>query len=196
MFHRSYGKKCLPCVQSKSTLPQFKAIIPCPITTHLAKKIFPIFPIGPLQVLKGCYKVSLQPSLLQAEQPQPSAHFCGPPLDPLQQLRVFPVLRAPELDAGLQVGSQQSRGAESPLLTCWPRFFLCTQDTVGLLGCEHILSAHAQLFIPQYPQVLLSRAALSPFVSQPVLIAGVAPNQMQDLALGLVEQDLLLSRCG
>jgi len=25
------------------------------------------------------------------------------------------------------------------------------QDTVGLLGCEHTLSAHAQLFIHQYP---------------------------------------------
>ena len=56
-------------------------------------------------MLEGCYKVSPEPSLLQAEQPQlsqpvlirevfqPSDHFCGPPLDPLQQLHVFPVLR-------------------------------------------------------------------------------------------------------
>ena len=47
------------------------------------------FLVGLLQVLKGCYKVSPQPSLLQAEQPQlsqpfligevlqPSDHLCG-----------------------------------------------------------------------------------------------------------------------
>ncbi|KAK4812348.1 hypothetical protein QYF61_017125 [Mycteria americana] len=56
-----------------------------------------------------------------AEQPQlsqpvlvgevfhPSDHFCGPSLDPLQQVHVFPVLRAPELDTILQVGSHQGR---------------------------------------------------------------------------------------
>jgi len=67
--------------------------------------------------------VSLEPSLLQAEQPQlsqpfllaemsqPSDHFCGPLLALLQQVHVSPVLRAPELAAGLQVGSHQS-GAE------------------------------------------------------------------------------------
>ena len=71
-----------------------------------------------LQVLEGHYKVSPEPSVLQAEQPQlfqpfliaevfhPSDHFCGPPLDPLQQVHGFPVLRTPELDTGLQVGSQ------------------------------------------------------------------------------------------
>jgi len=62
----------------------------------------------------------LQPSLLQAEQHQlsqpflkgellqPSDQFCGPALDLLQQLHVFPALTAPELDAGLQVGPHQS----------------------------------------------------------------------------------------
>ncbi|KAK4830182.1 hypothetical protein QYF61_008973 [Mycteria americana] len=125
-------------------------------------------------VLKGCSKVSLEPSLLQAEQAQlsqpflirevlqPSDHFCGPALDPLQQVCVFPVLRTPELDAALQ-------------------------DTVGFLGCECTLLAHVQLFIHQYPQVLLHRAALNPFISQPVLIPGVALTQVQDPALGLVE---------
>ncbi|KAK4806933.1 hypothetical protein QYF61_027300 [Mycteria americana] len=33
---------------------------------------------------------------------QPSDHFCGPPLDPLQQVHVFLVLGDPELDAVLQ----------------------------------------------------------------------------------------------
>ncbi|KAK4814406.1 hypothetical protein QYF61_018165 [Mycteria americana] len=61
------------------------------------------------------------------------------------------------------------------------------QGTIGLLGCERTLSAHVQLFIHQYPQVLLHRAALNPFTPQPVLIPGVALTQMQDPALGLVE---------
>ncbi|KAK4831309.1 hypothetical protein QYF61_016798 [Mycteria americana] len=61
------------------------------------------------------------------------------------------------------------------------------QDTVGFLGCECTLSAHVQLFIHQYPQVLLRRAALHPFIPQPVLIPGVALTQGQDPALGLVE---------
>ena len=35
--------------------------------------------------------------------------------------------------------------------------------------------------------ILLLRAALKPFSTQPVSVLEVAPNQMQDLALGLVE---------
>jgi len=58
---------------------------------------------------------------------------------------------------------------------------------VGLLGCECTLLGHVQLFIHQYPQVLLLRAALNPLIPQLVLIVGVASTQMQDLALGLVE---------
>jgi len=89
VFHHSHGKKFLPYIWSKSTFPWFKAITPCPVTTGLAKTIFPIFPISPLQVLERCSKVSLEPSLLQAEQTQlfqsfllgevfhPSDHFCG-----------------------------------------------------------------------------------------------------------------------
>ncbi|KAK4831119.1 LOW QUALITY PROTEIN: hypothetical protein QYF61_015422 [Mycteria americana] len=123
-------------------------------------------------LLEGCYKVSPQPSLLQAGQPQlsqpvliaevlqPSDHFRGPPLDPLQQVPVFPVLRAPELDAVLQ-------------------------DTVGLLSCECTLLAHVQLFIHQYTHVLLCRAAVDPFITQPK--PRIALTQVQDLALGLVE---------
>jgi len=136
----------------------------------------------------------MQPSLLQAEQLQlsqplltgevfqPSDHFCGPPLDLLQQVHVFPVLKAPELDAGLQVGAHQSRAeGQNPL----PRpaghaAFDAAQGTVGLLGCVRTWSAHVHLFIPQYPQVLLSRAALNPFIPQPVLIPGAAPTQVKD----------------
>ncbi|GAB0182865.1 rotatin [Grus japonensis] len=66
------------------------------------------------KVLEGRNKVSLEPSLLQAEQAklsqpvfigevlQPSDHQCGPTLDSLQQLHVLLVLATPELDAVLQ----------------------------------------------------------------------------------------------
>ena len=78
---------------------------------------------------------------------EPLDHFCGAPLDLLQQLYALLVLRAPELDAGLQVRShqsraeqsraEQSRGADSPPSTCWPRFFWCSPGYVwpsGLLA--------------------------------------------------------------
>ena len=69
--------------------------------------------MGPLQVLEGCSIVSLELSLLEAEQPQlsqpfltgevlqPSDHFGGPSPDLLQQVHVFRVLEARDLDAGL-----------------------------------------------------------------------------------------------
>jgi len=99
------------------------------------------------------------------------------------------VLRAPELDAELQVGSHQSRvEGQNPL----PRpaghaAFDAAQDAVGLMGCLQTMVAHVQLFIHQYPQVLLGKAALNPIIPQPVLILGVALTQVQDFALGIVE---------
>jgi len=98
--------------------------MPCPITTCPYQKSLSSLLVGALQVLEGRNRVFLEPSLLQAQQPplsqpfligemlQPSDHFCSPPLDLLQQVHVFPVLRAPELDTGLQVGSHQSRVEE------------------------------------------------------------------------------------
>jgi len=89
--------------------------LPLVLSLHaLVKSPAPAFLIGTLQVLNGCNKVSPQPSVLQAEQPQllqsaligevlqPSDHFCGRPLHPLSQVHVFAVLRAPELDAELR----------------------------------------------------------------------------------------------
>ncbi|KAK4824308.1 hypothetical protein QYF61_013053 [Mycteria americana] len=129
---------------------------------------------------------------VQAEQPQlsqpvlvgevlqPSDHFRGPPLGPLQQLHVLLVLRAPELDAVLQVGSHQSRvEGQNPL----PRpaghaSFDAAQDMVGLLGCKCTLLTHVQLFVHQYPQVLFRRAGLDHIILQPVLKPRIAPTQV------------------
>jgi len=69
------------------------------------------------------------------------------------------------------------------------------QDTVGFLGCKGTLLAHVQLDILQldihqlaiHPEVHFGRTAIYPFVSQLVLIVGVATTQVQDLALGFLE---------
>ncbi|KAK4821804.1 hypothetical protein QYF61_003833 [Mycteria americana] len=105
----------------KCTLSQVKAITPCPVATCPCKKSLSSFLVGPLQVLEGCYKVSPEPFLLQAEQPQlsqavfigevlqPSDHLCGPPLDLLRQVHVRLLLGAPELNAVLQGGSRKEQ---------------------------------------------------------------------------------------
>ena len=147
-------------------------------------------------MLEGCSKVAPEPSLLQAEQPQlsqpvltgegfyPLDHFCGPPLDPLQQVHVFPVQRALELEAGLQVGFHQSRveGQNHLPQPAGHASFGAAQDAVCFLGCKHALPGWAA---PPSPS--LSRAALNPFSTQPVLILGFAPTHVQDLALSLLE---------
>jgi len=56
VFHHPHGKKFLAYIQSKSTLPYFKIITHCPVTTGLAKKIFSIFPIGPLRYWKAAIR--------------------------------------------------------------------------------------------------------------------------------------------
>ena len=61
------------------------------------------------------------------------------------------------------------------------------QDTVGLLGCECTLLALTEAFTSQHPQTLHLRAALKPLSAQPVSVLEIAPTQMQDIALGLVE---------
>uniref|UniRef100_A0A8B9GGU0 Uncharacterized protein n=1 Tax=Amazona collaria TaxID=241587 RepID=A0A8B9GGU0_9PSIT len=60
----------LPQIQSKLPLFKFEPVTPCPLTTVPNEESLPSIPIGPLQILEGCYEVSTQPSLLQAEQPQ------------------------------------------------------------------------------------------------------------------------------
>ncbi|KAK4811172.1 hypothetical protein QYF61_019803 [Mycteria americana] len=187
-----------------------KTIAPCPVTTGPGKKSLSTFLIRPLYVLKGHNKVSPEPGrpspqspLLQAEQPQLSQpFFIGEVFQPCDQypllltpglvvvlVHVFLVLGTPKLDAVLQVGSQES-GVEGENHLPRPAghaSFDAAQDTIGFLGCECTLLAHVQFFIHQYPQVLLLSAALNPFIPQSVLILGIAPMQVQDLALGFVE---------
>ena len=67
------------------------------------------------------------------------------------------------------------------------------QDMVCLLGFECTLLGHVELLINQHHQVLLLRAALSLFSSQPVSVLGIFLTQVQDRALGLVELHELLT---
>ena len=118
-----------------------------------------MLPVSLLHILEVCYKVTPEPSLLQAEQPQlpqavlvgevlqPSDHLCGPPLAPLQHIHVLPMLGAPELDAVLQVGSQESgvKGQNPFPRPAGHAALDAAQDTVGF---------HAQSWSP------LSKAAV------------------------------------
>jgi len=58
---------------------------------------------------------------------------------------------------------------------------------VALLGCEWTLWGHVELLLNQHPQVLLLRAALSPFFTQPAFVLGIALNHVQNPVLGLAE---------
>ncbi|KAK4821259.1 hypothetical protein QYF61_017137 [Mycteria americana] len=98
----------------------------------------------------------------------------------------FLMLGAPEVNTVLQVGPHDRRGGESPQ-PAGHASFDAAQDMVGFLGCKQALPGHVELLINQHPQVLLLRAALSPFSVQPVFVLGIAPTHVQDLALGLVE---------
>jgi len=63
-----------------------------------------------------------------------------PPLDPLQQPHVFPVLGAPGLDAVLQMGPHEGRAeGDNPLpARCQPSVG-AAQGAGGLPGCERTL---------------------------------------------------------
>ena len=137
---------------------------------------FSLLSISSLKVLAGCLQVSLEFSLLQAEQAQlPQMSFirevlqlsdnlCAPPLDPFQKFHILLVLEASDLDTGLQVGPQDSRAEKNHLLLpAGHSRFEATQDTFGLPGCKSTLLAHVWLFIHQNSQVLLCRAAFIEF---------------------------------
>jgi len=63
---------------------------------------------------------------------------------------------------------------ESLPLTFWPHMFLSSPGYNWLSGYKFTLLAHAHFFIHQYPQVLLSRATLNPFVPKSVAMLGIA----------------------
>jgi len=99
------------------------------------------------------------------------------------------MLGAPELDTGLQVGSDESGvKGQNPLPRPAGHAALdAAQGRGGFLGCRCTLPAHVELLVHQCPHVLLLSAALEPLFTQPVLVFGITSTHVQDLALGLVE---------
>ena len=107
--------------------------------------------------------------------------FCGPPLDALQQVHVFPVLRIPHLDTVFQVRSHQPRAeGQDPLSDLLTTTLDAAHDTVGFLGCEDTLLACVQLAIHKYPQVLFGRAVLYHLLDS---IDSETMTQVKDFAL-------------
>ncbi|KAK4811179.1 hypothetical protein QYF61_019810 [Mycteria americana] len=185
MLDNPFGEEIFPNIQSKPPLVQLEAISSCLMACYLGEET----------------DTHLATTSFQAEQPQlsepffigevlqPSDHFCGTSSGLALTGPSLSCTGAPELDAVLQVGSQES-GVEGENHLPRPAghaSFDTAQDTIGFLGCERTLLAHVQFFIHHYPQVLLLSAALNPFIPQSVLILGIAPMQVQDLALGFVE---------
>jgi len=129
--------QCLTMLKAKNFFPisnlNLSSLTPLPLLLSLqalVKGHCPTVLQAPLWVLEGCNKVSVEPSLLQAEQPQlsqpfliggvlqPSDHFCGLLLT--RSNRSLPFCTEGSRDGHrTQVGSCQSRGAESSPLTFW-----------------------------------------------------------------------------
>jgi len=98
-----HSKQLLPDIQSKSTFFQLRTVAHVLSLQALVKRLS-VFLTSPLYILKGRNKLSPEPSLLQAEEPQlsqpfftgevlqPSDCFHGPSLELLQQVHVFLVL--------------------------------------------------------------------------------------------------------
>ena len=167
-------------------------ISPCPVAIDSAKESVPFFLSSPLDSEKP---LSGHLSLLFSRLNSPSSlscphsksvvfhpldHFCGLPLDTLQQVHLSPVLRTPHEDAVLQMRSHQCRIERQdhlPQPACHASFDIA-QDTVGFVGCEGTLLAHVHLAIHQYPRVLFVLAVFCPQVS--LLFSGLY-SQMEEV---------------
>jgi len=94
------------------------------------------------------------------------------------------VLRAAELDAGLQVGSQRKAEGQNHLRRpAGHTYFDAAHDTVGLLSCECTLPGHAECLINQHPKPFSS--GLPSIYSPPnlYLILGLPQHPANDFKL-------------
>lgn len=110
---------------------------------------------------------------------------CGPPVDLFQCVRVFLVLEAAELDAALQVSSQEGRVKDHLPSSACHTTFDAAQDTAVSVGCEDALLGFVELFLNQRAQFILVRAAVNPFTTQPAFVFGVVVTQVQNSHLAL-----------
>ena len=166
-------KKLLPYIQSKPTFFQFRIITPCPVTKGPGKKSFTIFlvipPLHTERPQSGLPAAFSSPGWAATALPAfpPSrgvpalASLLRPPLAPLPQLQVCPVLRAPELDAGLPGGL--SRAGQNP--PPHPVPMLLGMQPGAQLGCQRTLLARAHFLSTRIP----SSAGLPPVHPTPSL---------------------------
>ncbi|KAK4831400.1 hypothetical protein QYF61_017531 [Mycteria americana] len=193
MASRSAGLLPMPCCSlsctpAHPTLRDWEGLAECP-----AHEAGPLWCGSSLQ-LGSCECKRVKPRLFDsASESRPELqHLKGLALPPplLQLLALLPAplgLRDKSLTQYSRWGLTRAEEENHLPQPAGHASCYAAQDMVGLLGYEHTLLAHVQLFIHQYPQVLLCRAALDHIIPQPVLILGVALTQVQDLALGLVE---------
>lgn len=82
-----------------------------------------------------------------------------------------------------EISWEQSRGAESPLLSCCPRCFWCFPGCAWLSGLRAHYWFTSQLFTHKNPQVLLHSAALRDLFSQSLLMYAIVLIQVQNIAV-------------
>ncbi|XP_053940070.1 uncharacterized protein LOC128854090 [Cuculus canorus] len=112
-----FCEKFFPDVQSDPPLAQLEAIPPCPVPCHLGEEASIHLSTTSFQVVVESNKVSPQPPLLQAKQPQfPHPllislvlQLCCTSLDTLQSLNVLLAAKGPELNTGFEVQPHQCR---------------------------------------------------------------------------------------
>ncbi|KAK4826388.1 hypothetical protein QYF61_008059, partial [Mycteria americana] len=182
-------------------LVQLEAISFCPITCYLGEETDPHLSTTSFQVVVESNKVSPQPPLLQAKQPQfpqplliklllQTLHQLRcPSLDTLQHLNVSLVVGGPNLNTVFKMRPPQCRvqGHDHFPTPAGHTISDTSQDAVGFLGHLGTLPAHVQVTVNQHSQVLFCQAAFQPLFPKPVALHGVAVTQVQDLALGLVK---------
>ncbi|KAK4817737.1 hypothetical protein QYF61_026537 [Mycteria americana] len=201
MLDNPFSEEKFPNIQSKPPLVQLEATSSCPITCYLGEETDPHLSTTSFQVVVESDKVSPQPPLLQAKQPQlpqpllirlllQTLHqLCCPSLDTLQHLNVSLVARGPKLNTVFEVWPHQCRvqGHNHFPSPAGHAIFDTSQDAIGFLGHLGTLLAHIQPAVNQHPQVLFCLAAFQPLFPKPVVLHGVAVAQVQDPALGLVK---------
>ncbi|KAK4825244.1 hypothetical protein QYF61_025643 [Mycteria americana] len=192
MLDNPFSEVKFPNIQSKPPLVQLEAISSRPMACYLGEETDIPLATTSFQVVAESDKVSPQPPLLQAKQPQlpqpllirlllQTLHqlHC-PSLDTVQHLNVPLVVGGPKLNTVFEGHNHFPTPAGHTI-------FDTSQDAIGLLGHLGTLLAHVQLAVNQHPQVLFCLAAFQPLFPKPVALHGVAVAQVQDLALGLVK---------
>jgi len=100
--------------------------------------------LKPLQLVTEFLQLVLIGEVLQ-----PLDHLCGPCLDTLQKLDIFPVLRVTDPNSVLQLGPCKGRVERSnhfPHSAGHPSSD-GTWDTIGHPGCKHTFLAQVMFFI-------------------------------------------------